>query len=547
MKYLFVLLTCLPWMASAAPGPLPERVDKAIRERIDHGEYPAMLVAIVDGADSRILAYGKLAGGKTPDADSVFEIGSVTKTFTATLLAQAVQTGSLTLDTPVGKLLPGYKLPERGDKPITLGNLASQHSGLPRLPSNLDPADPGDPYADYGENRLRAFLAGYTLTRDPGSQYEYSNLGFGLLGLALARHAGVSYARLLDRRIFQPLGMQSSRTRLTDSMKAHLAHGHDPAGRATGNWHFQALAGAGAILSTARDMLAYLQANMGLKASSLQAAMQTAQQPRDSAGGDAQIGLAWMTQTFPQAKVIWHNGMTGGYASFIGFTADRQHGVVILTNAQHSVDDLGFAALVPGTPLAPSHARINLPASELDQYVGTYQLAPGFLLHIFRDKDQLNAQATGQGAFPIFASARNEFFANVGGITLSFQRDEQGKVNALVLHQNGDRRAPRISDEKADDAAGRAAVELDPGILKQYVGEYRMSPAMTFSVTLKDGQLRVQVTGQPAYPVFARSKDHFFYRVVDARIDFERDERGTIEALVLHQAGMNLRAARIVQ
>src|SRR5262249_13837151 len=162
---------------------------------------------------------------------------------TATLLARAVVSGRVTLDTPVAQLLPGVKVPSRGGKEITLGALATQRSGLPRLPSNLQPKDPADPYAGYDAPKLEAFLAGYELPRDPGASYEYSNLGFGLLGHALAQLEHTTYDALIDREIFKPLGMTMTGTAFTDAMRAHLANGHDDTSKAVKNWDFDVLAG----------------------------------------------------------------------------------------------------------------------------------------------------------------------------------------------------------------------------------------------------------------------------------------------------------------
>ena len=539
-------LALLPWFASADTSPtlLPARVDQAIHARMEAGEYPALVIAVVDGKQSRLYAYGKLANGNAPDADTVFEIGSVTKTFTATLLAQAVNDGKLKLDTPVAELLPGFTIPSRDGKFITLENLATQHSGLPRMPGNFMPADPSNPFADYDATRLKAFLAGYTLTRDPGSHYEYSNLGVGMLGYALAQHAGSTYDVLVQQQIFTPLDMRSSATTLSPSMRAHLAQGHDKTGKIVGNWAFDTLAGAGAIKSTGADMLRYLKANMGLLKTSLYPAMQLAQKPRaDVPSG--RIGLVWMTRHDAGGDVIWHNGMTGGYASFMGFTADRQHGVVVLTNVSLLVEDLGFATLLRDATLAPSHKAAPMAPTVLDEYIGSYQLAPKFILKVFRANDQLYAQASGQGAIPIFPSAANEFFAKVGDISISFRRDKTDKVDALVLHQHGERLAPRISDAEADAAVGEHAVTLAPATLANYVGRYRLGPNVMFDVTLKDGQLMVQLTGQSAFPVFASAHDKFFYRVVDAQIDFQRNASGKVDALILHQNGIDQRAPRV--
>ena len=495
---------------------------------------------MVDGDKSEIVAFGKLPDGKAPDGDTVYEIGSVTKTFTATLLAEAVLSGRLQLDTPVQHLLPDFKIPTHNGKEITLLDIATQHSGLPLLPTNMTPADPANPYADYDTAKLKTFLAGYELPRDPGASYEYSNLGFGLLGTALSQSAHMTYGELAGQKIFSPLGMTMSGTAFNDVVRAHLAPGHDASGKLVKNWDIDALAGAGAIRSTASDMLRYLKANMGAGAPSLTKAMKFAQQPRGDVDQGNRIGLAWMTT---DKGIVWHNGGTGGYRSFLGFSADGRHGVVVLANTFADVDDLGFATLLTAAPLAPAFKAVTLPSASLKDYVGTYKLAENFLLRIFRDGDQLLAQATGQGAFPIFPSAPNEFFAKVGGISISFTRDAKGMVSGLVLHQNGDRAAPKTT--AAELPAEPKEIALDAATLQSYVGKFQFAPNFVFDITLTGNQLFAQLTGQSALPVYASTKDQFFYKVVDAQLSFERDAKGNVVAVVLHQNGRDMRAPRI--
>lgn len=525
---------------------LPPRVEKAITARIAADEYPSMIVAVVDGDRSHVYGFGKLDNGKTPDADTLYQIGSITKTFTATLLADAVQRAEVKLDTPVAKLLPGFRIPSRNGKAITLGELAMQDSGLPRLPSNMLRATSPDPYAEYDAAKLKAFLAGYKLPRDPGSKYEYSNLGLGLLGYALAQHAGTSYGKLLQSRILGPLGMSATSASFGQPLDPRWAPGHDERGKPVQPWHFDALAGCGAINSTGADMLRYVQANMGRGENALQKAMQFAHQPRRPIGGDERIGLAWMTRHDKQVDVTWHSGMTGGYAGFIGFTDNGKRGVVILTNIQQSVDDLGFATLLADAPLAAAQTQIALSPQQLQEYVGEYQLAPGFILTIMRQGDQLLAQATGQGAFPIFPGATDRFFAKITDIRIDFERSDNGKVRSLVLHQNGhDAPAPKLDAAAAATVGGHHAVQLDAAILRQYVGRYRLAPGVIFDITLHGSQLTAQLTGQPALPVYPSAKDAFYYTVVDAKLSFRRDKLGKVDALVLHQNGADQTAQRI--
>ncbi|MEA3108527.1 MAG: hypothetical protein QOI88_3132 [Gammaproteobacteria bacterium] len=530
---------CFIASTSAYAGPLPERVEKAAQDRVAAGIHQTLVFGVVDGDRSEVVAFGTLDDGKAPDGDTVYEIGSITKTFTATLLAQAVLAGRLTLDTPVAQLLPDFKIPSRGGLEITLGELATQHSALPRLPTNMLPKDPVDPYADYDAAKLKAFLAEYELPRDPGTVYEYSNLGFGLLGYALAQSEHTGWGALTGERILVPLGMTMSGTALSDAMRAHLAAGHDDTGKAVNNWDFDALAGAGAIRSTANDMLRYLRANMGIDQSPLAAAMKLAQQPRSDFTKTIRIGLAWMTT---RKGIIWHNGGTGGYRSFLGFTADGRRGVVVLSNTAVDLDDLGFAALNPSAPLSPAYKAIVLPSSSLDEYVGTYKITDKFLLKIFRMNDGLFVQATGQGPIPIFPSAPNEFFAKAVRASASFTRNPDGVVTGLVLHQNGDRAARKLS--ASEIPAEPQEIAFDGATSGDYVGKYQFNFGV-LDVVLKSDHLEAQLTGQAAQPIFASGKDKFFYKIVDAQLDFERDGGGKVIAAVLHQNGRDMRAPRI--
>lgn len=531
--------------ASAQTPLLPARVVHAAKARVAAGEYPALVIGVVDGAHSHVYTFGKLADGKAPNKNTVFEIGSVTKTFTATMLAEEVLGGKDKLNEPVAKLLPGFSVPSRDGKYITLDNLAEQHSALPRNPTNLDPTDPHNPFADYDAKKLKAFLASYKLTRDPGSKYEYSNLGVGLLGYALARQNGMTYGALAEKKILKPLGMHLSGAKITPAMRKHLAAGHNAQGKPAENFSMKALAGAGVIKSTGADMLRYLKANMGITKTPLDGAMRFAHKPRMPAFGNEKIGLVWMTRPDKDGDVVWHNGETGGYTSFLGFTADGKHGVVILTNIQQSVDDLGFATLLADAKLAPTEAATHLSKQALNQYVGNYRLAPHFIVSAFRKGDQLYAEATGQAPFPIFPSARDEFFAKIANIQISFKRGKQGTVNGLVLHQNGDHDAPRISSSVAERSTyGKPPLNLPVSTLKEYVGHYRFESGGQVVITLKGEQLYAQGTDESAFAIYPSKKD-VFHPVINSKLTFKRGKNGKVDALVLRYLGRSQRASRV--
>jgi serine-type D-Ala-D-Ala carboxypeptidase/endopeptidase len=342
-------------VAAAAPdGTRNQEIATAIKARVDAKKSVGMVVATIepDGSAS-IAAYGSPGPGAMPlDADSVFEIGSITKVFTATLLADMVDRGEVKLDDPVARFLPDtVRVPERNGRKITLLDLTTQSSGLPRMPDNLRPRDFTNPYADYTAEQMFEFLGRYELPRDIGAQYEYSNLGVGLLGQALTRRAGKGYEALVKERILDPLQMEHSGVTLTPWMREHLAKGHNAQGAVTSNWDIPAFAGAGALRSTMNDMLRFARANLDPSGGRLQRVMQQTHEARRAAGPAMSIGMGWHIRRVNDRDVVWHNGGTGGYRTWIGFDQARRIAAIVLTNSALGNDDLGFE-LVAG-PVRP--------------------------------------------------------------------------------------------------------------------------------------------------------------------------------------------------
>lgn len=458
MKRKFVIfLLLLVAIASAAQNVSPSdaEIKTILADRIDTAKKSVgMVVGMIGPQGPRVVGYGKMGAGdpRTPGGDTVFEIGSVTKVFTSLLLADMVQRGEVKLDDPVSKYLPAtVKVPERGGKKITLLDLATQSSGLPQMPNNFKPKDPKNPYADYTPAQLYEFLSGYELTRDPGAQYEYSNLGVGLLGHALTLRAGKDYETLVRERILKPLKMDSTAITISAAMKAHLAAGHDAQLAPTANWDIATLSGAGAIRSTGNDMLKFLSAWLGYTPSPLAAAMKTQLATRrPTTMPKTEIALAWHIQTRNDREIFWHNGGTGGYHSFAAFDPKSRTGVVVLSNSANDIDDIGLHLMDTRFEVAKiaaprEYKEIAVDPKTFDALAGKYQLAPGAVLAVSRQEDKLFAQLTGQPAFQIFPEGETEFFYKIVDAQLTFVKGTDGKVTQVVLHQNGrDLPAPKI-------------------------------------------------------------------------------------------------------
>jgi CubicO group peptidase (beta-lactamase class C family) len=297
-------------------------------------------IGVVSHGERRIFSYGMAK------ADSIYEIGSVSKTFTALVLAQMVQQGTVRLAEPVRELLPAGTVakPASGAE-ITLLDLSDQHSGLPRMPDNFHPADPANPYADYDTKLLYEYVGKHGVALPPNAPFLYSNLGVGLLGQALADRAHMNYADLLYEQVTGPLGMFDTGIVLKPEMKARFLEGHDGQHHPAHAWDLDALAGAGGIRSDAADMLTYIEAQLhpeNLPKTAMSSAQGKTLPPAIAAchaihadvGPGMHIALNWLRDD--ATGNYWHNGATGGYSAYVMFNPERDFGVVVLSNTSIS-------------------------------------------------------------------------------------------------------------------------------------------------------------------------------------------------------------------
>jgi serine-type D-Ala-D-Ala carboxypeptidase/endopeptidase len=297
-------------------------------------------IGVVEHGVQRVFSYG------TAKPNSIFEIGSITKTFTGLLLALMVEQDKVKFDEPVRELLPAGTVAKPSGTEITLLDLATQHSGLPRMPDNFKPTNNENPYADYKASDLYAFVAKHGVAKPGAAPFGYSNLGVGLLGQALAVRAGVGYPELLQSEITGPLGMKDTVVSLLPEQQHRFIEGHDAQHHHAHAWDLDALAGAGAIRSTAVDMLIYLEANLHpekLKANAangtpdtrtLSAALVQSHELRADVGPGMRIALAWLYNV--DTGSYWHNGATGGYSGYALFNPKDDFAVIVLSNTSIS-------------------------------------------------------------------------------------------------------------------------------------------------------------------------------------------------------------------
>jgi D-alanyl-D-alanine-carboxypeptidase/D-alanyl-D-alanine-endopeptidase len=304
-------------------------------------------IGVVQHGETRVFAFG------TAKADSIYEIGSISKTFTGLILAQMVEQGAVKLDEPVRQLLPAGTVARPEGAEITLLDLTTQHSGLPRMPDNFKPAHPENPYVDYGAAELYQYIAGHGLGKGPNPEFLYSNLGVGLLGQALANRAGVAYPMMLNQQVTAPLGLHDTVVVLSAPQQGRFIEGHAGDHSVAHAWDLDALAGAGAIRSTASDMLIYLGAQLhpdklppsrSVKARTLPASLKLTQELRADVPGGLKIGFGWFF--IPASGTYWHNGGTGGYSSYAFFNPKEDQAGVVLFNTTINLSGTSFADAV---------------------------------------------------------------------------------------------------------------------------------------------------------------------------------------------------------
>ncbi|MEO9893270.1 serine hydrolase [Aurantibacter sp.] len=343
-----VVITIFFTNCSTQIEPLPDDLTQNIQNRIEYGLNGAIAIGIIDQDGIRYYNFGtRDSSGAAVNEHSIFEIGSISKTFTATLLADQTLNGDLKLEDPINELLPNrVEIPVLAKQQITLGQLSDHTSGLPNMPRNFKPANQKNPFADYTPLQMYEFISNYTPTREAGTNFEYSNLAFGLLGHTLSLHVGKTYEDLVSEVITGPLGMKETKITFDEQMINNLAVGKNEFGQSTENWNFSTLAGAGAIRSSTSDMIKYLSAQLGLTQSPLMQAFELTQHKRHEMyrvrRGDNPLGmgLGWIIDTNSDGNTYWHGGSTGGYTSYIGFNKTMQKGVVVLATG-HDPSDIG--------------------------------------------------------------------------------------------------------------------------------------------------------------------------------------------------------------
>jgi CubicO group peptidase (beta-lactamase class C family) len=475
------------------------------------------------------------------DEHTAFEIGSVTKTMTAALLAELIARGEVALDDPIAKLLPlGTSVPSFNGHDITIGEIVTHTSGLPALPAQYHLRDINNPYADATEHDLLDALAATRLTREPGSKWEYSNFAMIVLSYALSKRSGRDYETLLRERMLVPLGMNETYV-ARPPPQVHLAQGHLSTGAPAIPWDFHSdMAGVGGVRTTLPDMLRYLEGELGTRDSAITPALARTQDLVAIVGGHG-MGMNWNLSIVNGHTRIFHEGGTGGYSSFAGFDRAAKRAVVLLSDTALTslggLGSLGFHLVDPSSPAGAPRLVAAPDAKLIDALVGKYRLQGGLGMELRHKDSGLTIQADGQPEFEMGYDSAGDFYPLKFDALLRPKRKVDGSYTFTWFQLGGASEAERTGPTAAV-ASKWTPTEAQ---LKDYVGSYPLTPNFGLRVFATGANLFVQGTNQASLELASVDKDIFVVESVGAEIDFARDPGDRVVSLTLKQRGKALR------
>jgi serine-type D-Ala-D-Ala carboxypeptidase/endopeptidase len=466
-------IPCLVLLSSAA-ALSDVHVSAQLERRFQHDRTGVCVIAALVEEQhvvrAKYCAKPRADGG--PAVDAAFEIGSVTKTMTAFLVADLIEQGKWSLDDPIAKHLPPHtRVPRQGERQILVRDLVTHSAGLPALPPRFHPTDPANPYADLSEHDVLASLAEVQLTRPIGSQVAYSNFGMMVVSLAVARAYGTEYETALRSRLWEPLQMQRAFIAEPPS-GVKVAVGHTPWGAATPGWTIApTLAGVGMVRATLDDLVKYAQAQIGAIDTPLSRLMRMTQQPLAHS-----FGMNWALMHIKGHDVIAHEGGTGGFSSIVALEPTRQRAVVILADTALAdlggLSDIALALLGIDVPVSTPRIVQAIPAELRAAMPGHYDLA-GLHLSIWDQDGHLMGQADDQPVFELFFDDHGDFYPEKVSARLTPVLVD-GKVERFAWRQGGG----LLEGVRQGSQRPRSATNA---LWKDWIGEYQLTPQFSLS------------------------------------------------------------------
>ena len=543
-KFLLILITCA--FAGCDYGQVsPASLDSLVTAYVRQNSFNGSVLVAQKGKILLDKGYGfeNKKENKLNTANTIYQIGSITKQFTSAIILQLVEKQKMTLQDKLSKYIPDYPM---GDS-ITVENLLTHTSGIYNYTNDENFMNTSSRRPIARDSLLNLFK-NKPLDFPPGTSWSYSNSGYILLGIIIETVTHKSYFQVIRENIFEPLEMNHTGFDFTNLKSPDKATGYSGDFLTAADIVDSSVSfAAGSLYTTVGDLYKWDQALYTNRVVS-QTLLQKAFTPYK-----LNYGYGWQIVTQYNKKVTEHGGAITGFLSFILRVPGDQICIIVLSNRPSSTTPVIanqinglFNGQKPELPVA--RKEIHLDSATLKLYTGEYELAPSFHLVITLENGVLYAQATNQGKNPLFAEKPNFFFLKVVDAQVEFFQGTDGKTDHLVLYQNGQKiRGNKLGSDSAQKAlpVSRKEISVDTAILKTYTGEYELTPSFHITITLQGKNLAEKATGQGMNPLYAEKPDFFFLKVVDAQIEFIRGSNGQTENLILYQNGQKVNGKKI--
>lgn len=549
MKSTLTALFCLLFLAPSFSTPdnkeLVRHFDALLNKAFPADEPGAAVLVARKGEILYHKAFGVASLElKVPmSAGNVFEIGSITKQFTAVAILMLVEEGKLSLDDDITKYLPDY--PTHGHH-ISIHHLLTHTSGIK---SYTELAKwPAEWRRDFTPLEMIDFFKDEPMDFAPGERFLYNNSAYFILGYIIEKASGLTYEDFIEKKIFQSLEMAESRYGHKSELVRGRAVGYSSQGSNYVNAPYLSMTqpyAAGSLMSTVGDLYKW---NRAVHQHRLVSASSLARAQTDHTlnnGDPIGYGYGWGISNIQGAKSIEHSGGIFGYVSNGIYLPEEDLYVVILCNNDgKNVSEISsrMAAIALGKPYPADFPSIKVPAGELSQYTGVYRFEDEAERTITLEGDALYSQRTGSTSkFKLIPYAKGKFAFENDLVGIEFVRE--GDLMTAVFDNRGKKTRGVPTNEPPKP--GRQEISLTPEQLAPFVGTFEIQPGFNIVFTLENGQLMTQATGQEKFPVFAESPTKFFLKVVDAQVEFMPDDSGGYGSIILHQGGMSISGRRV--
>lgn len=540
--FLFTVLSVTTAQTSATKQ-LTAEFDKILSEQFKPGETGCAALVAKKGQIIYKKAFGmaNLELNVPMQPDMVFRIGSITKQFTAVAILQLMEQGKLSLQDEITKFIPDY--PTQAYK-ITIEHLLTHTSGIKSY-TNV-PEFQKYIRTDMKPSEVIDMFKNLPMEFAPGTKWNYNNSGYFLLGYIIEKVSGKSYPEYIEENFFKPLGMTNTLYGSDSKIVKNRAWGYQPDVNGIKNADMMSMSlpyAAGSIQSTVEDLFRWNQAVHSYKLVKKETLEKAFTEYKLADGKGTKYGYGWSFSQIQDSRTIEHGGGINGYLTNALYLPAEDIFVAVFSN-NNAKSPAFVSNLMAAVALGKPYTRTEIFPDEatLDQYKGVYENEEGLLREISRDGNKLYSQRTSAAKLIIRAYDKDKFFFDNSLTLLSFVRDGSGKVTQAVIDDRGTVSVWKRTNKPLD---ARKEIKVSEAVLAQYAGEYELQPGFILAVSNEGDRLFTQATGQAKFEVFAETETKFFLKVVEASIEFVKDDAGKFTKLILNQGGRRMEAKRI--